>query len=207
MSGTGLHLKAQNASIAIAVLFECVIWAKEVMLLKRSGPWTSVFTIVCVFMCNSTRYSLFFIADQPGQNCTGDPEGIGETSPWAHDLAGLHPDTGHLSEQRSEENSFIKKLLNRWQKGKCSSDSDFFCCCFSSSFQSFSYQTRQTSSMLCLQQPTLTLFCATSTKARRNHWEQLLVLDDSQSRNFNVQILWLQNELSSAVLLHNGLYF
>lgn len=125
MSGTGLHLKAQNASIAIAVLFECVIWAKEVMLLKRSGPWTSVFTIVCVFMCNSTRYSLFFIADQPGQNCTGDPEGIGETSPWAHDLAGLHPDTGHLSEQRSEENSFIKKLLNWWQEGKCSSDSDF----------------------------------------------------------------------------------
>lgn len=67
------------------------------------------FVCVCVFMCNTTRYSLFFIADQPGQNCTGDPEGIGETSPWAHDLAGLHPDTGHLSEQRSEENSFIKK--------------------------------------------------------------------------------------------------
>lgn len=25
VSGTGLHLKAQNASIAIAMLFECVI--------------------------------------------------------------------------------------------------------------------------------------------------------------------------------------
>lgn len=159
-------------------------------------------------MCNSTRYSLFFIADQPGQNCTGDPEGIGETSPWAHDLAGLHPDTGHLSEQRSEENSFKKKkCLTGNRKENALLTVIFFFFFFFSSFQSFSYQTRQTSSMLCLQQPTLTLFCATNTKARRNHWEQPLVSDDSQSRNFNVQILWLQNELSSAVLLHNGLYF
>lgn len=42
-----------------------------------------------------------FVVDQPGQNSTCDSEGTGEASPWAHELAGLHSDAGHLPGTRS----------------------------------------------------------------------------------------------------------
>lgn len=49
-------------------------------------------------------FFLSFIVNQPGQNCSGDSEGTGKTSPRAHELAGVHADAGHLPGERSEQN-------------------------------------------------------------------------------------------------------
>ena len=53
------------------------------------------------YLFNRIYHSFSFIVDQPGQNCTGDPKGVGEASPGAHELAGLQPDAAHIPGQRS----------------------------------------------------------------------------------------------------------
>lgn len=156
--------------------------------------WLSPSRNLFIKVFNSTSNSLSFTVNQPGQNCTGDSKGIGETSPWAHELAGLHPDAAHLPGKRSDRNdSPIKRLVETvlkkhnvplfWRFIL------FFC------FQSCSYQTKQTSSMLCPRRQTLTLFCASSPKARRNHWEPRLAWGGTQSSTCGLQILHMEDEL------------
>lgn len=51
--------------------------------------------------------------NQPGKNCSGDSEGSGQASPWAHERPGFHSDAGHLAGKRSELVKSVKiKALN-----------------------------------------------------------------------------------------------
>lgn len=80
----------------------------------------------------------------------------------------------------------VKIAMREWKHSSLWRFVLFFC------FQSCSYQTKPTSSMPCPQWQTLTLFCASPPKARRNHWEPRLASDDTQNSTSSLQILLIQ---------------
>lgn len=115
--------------------------------------------------------------NQPWKNCSGDSASSGQASPWAHERPGVHSDAGHLTGKRSELMKTVKIKALNGGRGMEYILYTFFC------FQSCSYQTRQTSFMPCPPLQTLTLFCVTTTNARRNPWDQRGVLDGLQNEH------------------------